>query len=168
MFYALNDSIFVHYEDRSTLRRYIKDVNLVALIIARLTCMVIISILLVAFAKILYINILIAILLLLTTLFIHNSIRIKLWRVYGVGILRFTRLLFIPLILSPSSNLFHILAITMPYVIDETIKAYNYELGKYGMQLRKCKDSIFIIFIACLSPVSDNFISFKPCLAEYI
>jgi hypothetical protein len=134
MFYALNDSIFVRYEDRPTLRRYIKDVNLVVLIIARLIYMVAISILLVAFAKISYINVLIAILLLFITLFIHNSIRIKLWRVYSVGALRFARLLFIPLVLSPSSNLFYISAIAIPYVIDEVIKAYNYELGKYGIQ----------------------------------
>jgi len=92
MLYALNDSIFVRYEDRPTLRRYIEGINLVALIITRLIYMVTISILLVVVAKIPYINVLIAILLLLITLFIHNSIRIKLWRVYSIGALRFVRL----------------------------------------------------------------------------
>jgi hypothetical protein len=80
MFYALNDSTFVRYEDRPTLRRYIEDINLVVLTITRLIYMVTISILLVVVVKIPYINVLIAILLLFITLFIHNSIRIKLWR----------------------------------------------------------------------------------------
>jgi hypothetical protein len=144
MFYALNDSIFVRYEDRPTLRRYIEDINLVVLIIARLIYMVTISILLVVVAKIPYINVLIAILLLLITLFIHNSIRIKLWRVYSIGALRFVRLFFIPLVLSPSSNLFYILAIAIPYVTDEIIKAYNYELGKCGIQLRNARAPILL------------------------
>ena len=114
--YLINDVIAIRWEDRPTYREYVEEVKgfiLQLIVVSRLAYVTVLYNLLSSFG-ISSIKIIIATLTLGYTFLLHNIQRIRLYRIVTYTLIRFSRYIFIPLILLTDSAYLYYLIIGYP------------------------------------------------------
>jgi len=147
--YLINDVIAIRWEDKPTYREYVKEVKgfvFQLVVVSRLAYVTVLYNLLSSFG-ISSIKIIIAILTLGFTFLLHNIQRIHLYRIMTYTLIRFSRYIFIPLILlTDSAYLYHLIIVLLPMLIVDVVTANHYTLSKYGIKYELNLPPLYYLF----------------------
>ncbi|MEM4004709.1 MAG: hypothetical protein QXM43_03635 [Desulfurococcaceae archaeon] len=147
----MNDTVFIYIEDKPSIRGYVQQVPLYMAILARIIYIFFICFLITHYYfTIDGLNIIQAILLLSFSFLMHNIQKVKLNRIFTFSLIRLSRLIFIPFIISGSQIVPYILLVILPYFIAELVINYNWQLSKYDIKIPKMNwrmSFIFLIFL---------------------
>ncbi len=166
-FYALNDCVFAKYEEKPSIRGYCRTISLKRLLLFRLIYIYMLTFLLIRFFHIKLENLVIAVVLITYALFLHNLVRVNLWRIFTFSAIRVSRLAFIPIAMGAADVIPLLIIVLMPYLLAVIIDGYNYELRKYNVLIPPYNPPLYLIFFlfipfAVLFLYPDNLLALLP------
>ena len=145
-FYALNDCVFAKYEENPSIRGYCRTISLKRLLLFRLIYIYVLSILLIRFFHIKLENLVIAVVLITYALFLHNLVRVNLWRRFTIFVIRVSRLTFIPIAMGGADVIPLLIIVLMPYLLLQINYDYKYYLTKYNVLIPPNRPPLYLIF----------------------
>jgi len=154
--YLYNDIVTIRWEDKPTLRNYVRSLSIRLAILTRLIYIFILSLILIYIFYIDPRSIMISIVLLLQASLIHNLIKIKSKRIYSYTAMRITRILFAPnIILFPHFEyLSKLIVVTLPNLVWDIVGGRDAYIRKYNasISLPETRMSWYIIYGIFLPP----------------